>query len=170
MKQSKYYIRVMRPIFQRAILTVEASSEDAAMRKALKKARELTEKAWALPGAVAEEPMIEVAVSEEEIDGSAAEVLESLRDVEHAYALLQADLDEGEGHFIAPIWLKRRPALEVADITQDWKDALDGVYEEGSEAFVAWLERQIRPTNVVDFLAERQKRRGRPPAKPTPGG
>ena len=30
MKRSKYYIRVMRPTFQRAILTVEAASEQAA--------------------------------------------------------------------------------------------------------------------------------------------
>ena len=32
MKRSKYYIRVMRPIFQRAILTVEATSDEAALR------------------------------------------------------------------------------------------------------------------------------------------
>jgi len=36
--QSKYYIRVMRPIFQRAILTVEASTDKAAMRTALDRA------------------------------------------------------------------------------------------------------------------------------------
>jgi len=34
MKQSKYYIRVMRPIFQRAIFTVEATSGEEALRSA----------------------------------------------------------------------------------------------------------------------------------------
>lgn len=31
----KYYVRLMRPIFQRAILTVEATSEEAAVRSGL---------------------------------------------------------------------------------------------------------------------------------------
>jgi hypothetical protein len=34
MKRSKYYVRVMRPTFQRAILTVEAASERAALQSA----------------------------------------------------------------------------------------------------------------------------------------
>ena len=46
MKRSKYYIRVMRPIFQRAILTVEAPSEQAAMRSALEQAESMAESDW----------------------------------------------------------------------------------------------------------------------------
>jgi hypothetical protein len=38
MKRSKYYVRVMRPTFQRAILTVEATSDEAAMRSAAARA------------------------------------------------------------------------------------------------------------------------------------
>ena len=38
MKRSKYYVRVMRPTFQRAILTVEATSDEAAMLSALQQA------------------------------------------------------------------------------------------------------------------------------------
>lgn len=47
MKRSKYFIRVMRPTFQRAILTVEATSDQAALRSALEQAERLTQGDWA---------------------------------------------------------------------------------------------------------------------------
>jgi hypothetical protein len=162
MKRSKYYIRVMRPTFQRAILTVEATSDEAAVRAAVEQAEQLTEKEWARFEAAQEPPVIEVALSEDETEGDTeAKVLEFVSDVEHAYALLQADLETGEGAFIAPTWLKSQPELMIADITQDWTDDLSGISDEGAKAFYDWLTRQGRPTNVVDFFAERDKRRGK---------
>lgn len=169
MNQSKYYIRVMRPIFQRAILTVEASSDNAAMRAALKKAAQLTDNEWGLVEAGSDQPIVEIALSEEDTEGSDADRLAFLSDIRHAYALLQADLDEGEGLFIAPTWLKHQPALTIADVTQDWSEALSGIYEEGVEAFTDWLRRQTHPTNVVNFFAERDKRRGKPDDDPKRG-
>jgi hypothetical protein len=164
MKRSKYYVRVMRPTFQRAVLTVEATSDQAAMRSALEQAEHLTESDWARFEVEREPPAIEVALSEDELDEDAeADVLEFMTDVEHAYALLQANLETGEGAFIAPTWLSRQSALMVADVTGDWAEALSGISDEGAEAFYAWLGGQRRPTNVVDFFAERDKRRGKPP-------
>ncbi len=160
MKQSKYYIRVMRPTFQRAILTVEATSDESALRLAQEQAERLTEKDWAQLEPEQEPPVIEVALSEDEAEGDTdADVLEFVSDVQHAYALLQADLEAGEGTFIVPTWLKRQPPLAIADITQDWTDALSGISEAGATAFYDWLSRQGRPTNVIDFFAERDKRR-----------
>jgi hypothetical protein len=164
MKRSKYYIRVMRPTFQRAVLTVEAASEQAALRSALEQAERLTERDWARFEAEREPPVIEIALSEDEMhEDTEAGVLEFLSDVQHAYALLQADLEAGEGTFIVPTWLKQQPELMIADITQDWAEALSGVSDAGANAFYDWLSRQGRPTNVVDFFAERDKRRGKPP-------
>ncbi|HXS28327.1 MAG TPA: hypothetical protein VN730_11730, partial [Steroidobacteraceae bacterium] len=68
--------------------------------------------------------------------------LEYLRDVQYAYALLQADVDEAQGTFIAPMRLKALPELAAADITQDWSEALSGISNENTEAFYAWLTRQ----------------------------
>jgi hypothetical protein len=162
MKRSKYYIRVMRPTFQRAILTVEAASDEAALQSALEKAERLTERDWARLEAVREPPVIEVALSEDETEGDTeAGVLEFVSDVQHAYALLQADLEAGEGAFIAPTWLQRQPELTIADITRDWAEDLSGISDAGAQAFYDWLTRQGRPTNVVDFFAERDKRRGK---------
>jgi hypothetical protein len=153
MKRSKYYIRVMRPTFQRAILTVEAASEQAALRSAREQAERLTEKDWARLEAVREPPFIEVAISEDETEGDTeAGVLEFMSGVQYAYALLQADLEAGEGAFIAPTWLKRQPELMIADLTQDWTEALSGISDVSAKAFYDWLTRQGRPTNVVDFL------------------
>jgi len=56
------------------------------------------------------------------------------------------------------------PELAAADITQDWSEALSGISGEETEAFYAWLTQQGRPSNVVDFLAERDRRRGMPSA------
>jgi hypothetical protein len=164
MKRSKYYIRIMRPTFERAILTVEATSDQAALSLAVEQAERLTERDWARLEAVREPPVIEVALSEDETEGDTeAGVLEFVSDVQHAYALLQADLEAGEGAFIAPAWLKRQPELTIADITQDWTEALSGISDAGAKAFYDWLTRQRRPTNVVDFFAERDKRRGKMP-------
>lgn len=164
MKGSKYYVRVMRPVFQRAILIVEAASEQAAQRSALEQAERLTEKNWARLEPEQEPLVIEMALSEDEMEeDTEAGVPDILNEIQHAYALLQADLQAGEGGFIAPTWLKQQPELMIADITQDWTDALSGVSDAGAKAFYDWLSRQRHPTNVVDFFAERDKRRGKPP-------
>ena len=150
----------MRPTFERAIVTVEASSEKAAMRAAVEEAGRLSDDQWALLEAEIEQPVVEIALSEEEAERSDNDLIAYLSEVHHAYALLQADLEEAGGAFIVPTWLRRQPALAIADITQDWNEAMSGIYEEGVEGFIAWLGKQTRPTNVVDFFAERDKRRG----------
>jgi hypothetical protein len=129
MQKSKFHIRVMRPTFERALLTVEASSEEAAMRAALDAASRLTDKEWAVLEAEREEPIVEIVLSEEEGEGSDADDRAFLSDVQYAYALLQADLEEASGTFIVPTWLRRQPALAIADITQEWSEALSGTYE-----------------------------------------
>lgn len=167
MRRSKYYIRVMRPAYQRAVLTVEATSDEEATRLALEQAETLTERDWARQRAVRDPPVIEIFLPKAEALGeSEAEVLKFVGEVQHAYALLQADLDSGEGTFIAPTWLKEQSELMVADITQDWAETLDAISEEGATAFYDWLARRKRPANVVDFFAEREKRRGAAPRDP----
>jgi hypothetical protein len=163
--KSKYYIRVMRPTFQRAVLTVEAQSEELAVHSALEKAERLSELDWAQIETVLELPVVEAVLSEADMEDdidedSGADALEFVSGGRHEYALLQADLEEGGGAFIAPIWLKDLPELAAADITQDWSEALSAVSGEETEAFYVWLTRQGRPSNVVDFLAERDRRRG----------
>jgi hypothetical protein len=165
--KTKYYVRLMRPTFQRAMVAVEASTNEAAMLSALKKAEQFSEADWAEIETNREPVVLEMVFSNEEADGDSEEdVIDYVRGAEYAYALLQADLDEGEGHFLAPLWLKDLPELAAADIAQDWSAALSAVCDEEVEAFHAWLARQVRPSNVVDFLAERDKRRGSPSSDP----
>jgi hypothetical protein len=171
MKRSKYYIRVMRPTFQRAILTVEATSERAAMRSALEQAESMAESDWERLEAEEGSPVVEISLSKDElVEEASVDVLEFMTEVQHAYALLQANLGTGEGVFIVPTWLRQQSELMVADVTGDWAEALEGVSEGGVEAFYAWLALQQRPTNVVDFFAERDKRRGQLPHDPDTDG
>jgi len=167
MQKSKYFIRVMRPTFARAILAIEAVSEKAAIRTALEQAGRLTDDEWKILEEEPEPPVVEIAIAEEETEGSDAEILAFLRDVQHAYALLQANLAEGAGAFIVPDWLRRQPDLAIADITQDWDHSVSGIHREGVEAFIAWLARQTGPTPLVSFFAEREKRRGKASSPPT---
>ena len=165
--KSKYHVRVMRATFHRAVVTVEARSEEAAVRSALGRAEQLSEGDWAELGTARELPVVEAVLSQEDAeDGSEADVVEYLRVGRHAYGLLQADLDEAEGSFIAPMWLKELPELAAADITHDWSEAVSGISGEEMQAFYAWLTRQGRPSNVVNFLAEREKRRRTPSEDP----
>lgn len=165
--KSKYYVRVMRATFQRAILTVEARSDEAAVLSVLRQAEQLSEADWARLETEREPPVVEMVVSGDEVEGgSEAEVVEYVRGQGHAYALLQADLEAGEGTFIAPLWLKDVPELAAADIAQDWSEALSGVCGAEMEALYAWLIRQGHPSNVVDFFAERDKRRVPPTGDP----
>ena len=157
----KYYIRVMRPTFHRTTLTLEARSEEEAVRSALWKVARFSQRDWLRIEAEVEPPVIEIVFSEEEAEGDPeAAVLEYVRNVQYEYALLQADLESGQGAFIAPMWLKDLTELAAADITRDWSEALSGVSRDEIAAFHAWLTRQGRPSNVVDFFAERDKRRG----------
>lgn len=162
MQKSKYYIRVMRPTFARAVLAIEAPSEKAAIGTALEQAGRLADDEWKVLEEEPEPPVVEIAIAEEQTEGSDVEILAFLRDVQHAYALLQANLAEGAGAFIVPDWLRRQPDLAIADITQDWDHAVSGIHREGVQAFITWLARQRGPTPVMSFLAEREKRRGKP--------
>lgn len=161
----KYYVRVMRPVFQRAVFTVEAATEEAAKRAALSKADRMKEAEWARQQSC-EPPVIELLMSRADSEADHESTLEFGSDVQHAYALLQADLQEGVGSFIAPDWLREQSALLVADVTQDWAQILDSVSKADTTAFYDWLARQHRPSNVVDFFAERDKRRRQPRSDP----
>jgi hypothetical protein len=141
MQKSKYRIRVMRPTFERAIPTVDASSETAAIRTALEEAGRLTDNEWALLEAEREQPVVEIALPEEEAEGSDADVLAFLKDVQHAYALLQADLAEAGGSFIVPTWLRRQPGWRLpisqkigtrhcrASMRKGWRCLLPGLVD-----------------------------------------
>src|SRR6185437_3368548 len=78
--KSKYYVRMMRPTFHRAILTVEAQSAEAAVRQALGKAERLSEADWAQLEIEEEPPVIEIVLSDEEAEAdSEADALEYVR-------------------------------------------------------------------------------------------
>lgn len=171
MKRSKYYIRVMRPTFHRAILTVEASSDKAAVLSALEAAGRLTESDWTRFEAERGPPVVEIALSEEDTEGGHRGGRSRIPErCPACLCLVASGSGGGEGYFIAPTWLQRLPELAIADITTDWTEALSGISEEGIEAFYAWLAEQRHPTNVVDFFAERDKRRGKPRDDPDADG
>ncbi len=125
----------------------------------MEQADRLTDNEWSLLDTEREPPVVEIALSNEESEDSDAAIVAFLRDVRHAYALLQANLAEGGGGFIVPSWLRYQADLMIADITQDWKDTLSRIHQEGVDAFISWLRGQTYPTHARNFFAERDKRR-----------
>jgi len=75
--KTKYYVRLMRPTFQRAILTVEAGDEEAALRSALQKAEHLSDADWAELDTEREPTVLEMVFSKKESEGDPeADVIE----------------------------------------------------------------------------------------------
>jgi len=100
------YLRSPRHISTLLVLTVEAESEEPAVRSALEKAEHLSEFDWVQLETVLELPVVEAVLSEadmeEDIDeDSGVDALKFMSGGRHEYALLQADIEEGEGTFIA---------------------------------------------------------------------
>lgn len=151
----KYYVRLMRPIYQRAILTLEAPSDDAAMTAALEQAGRLTDKDWTEVPPVQDPPFIEIFLSEDETAGDSEEtIMQFMHDIQQAYALLQADLEAGEGSFIAPMWLKSQSREMMTDLTGDWAADMTDICDSDYDEFHDWLAQMEHPTNVLDYFVE----------------
>ena len=79
--KTKYYVRLMRPIFQRVILTVEVSSDEAALRAALQESEQLPEAAWAEMETERELAVPEMVFSKDDLEGdSDANAIDYVRD------------------------------------------------------------------------------------------
>jgi hypothetical protein len=162
MKKEKYYVSVMRPVYQRAVIEVHASTGGEAREQALKKAKRFSDDDWSAFGmTVSELAVTERSLPAEEFKDD-SDALEFFADhADYAYALLQANIGTGEGDIIAPRWLADCSALMVADLTSDWLGQLQDIHEEGVTGFLTWLKKKKGPANIIDFSTAREKLRGK---------
>ncbi len=161
-----HYVRVMRPVFLRALVQVQASSAEQACELALERAHALKAEEWSDLGDDREQPLIIEAVtseSDEELAG-VEDPGELLFRSDHAYALLSGDLERVEGDVILTSAMGEVDHMQLADIASDWINQLDALREEhAEESLIDQKARAGNHSNLPSLLAALRKAR---PFKP----
>jgi len=163
----KYFIHVMRPVFQKSVIAVEAADEEEAVISALKKAALQPEKNWS--GHFDDEnyaqQIVEV-VPEDELEGTDISDQDSDANLKR-YVVLEASVESGEGQVTPQPWMKEIGGLMLADISGDWIDGLEEFKSEGLDGFTRFLEKHQQehqlPPGVVSFAAYYWRKRNRLP-------
>lgn len=153
MSTKQYRVRLVRPIFQAAIVEVEASDEEQAMLEALGQAESISEKDW--QGAFDPGSYFYDAQFVEDAEDSTDDYIFSGIDEDRKYLLLKADTDSGEGELLLQPWITEISDLMVADLSMDWGGQLEALEEAGTVSFYESLE-QIHakpktPAKIIPF-------------------
>lgn len=160
-----FTLRVVRPVFQTAVIEVQAWSQNSAVRKALRNASKLSDAEWSngatLSGDYAAH--VEAVIDNQEIYETCPNPHREIREFragigKHAtvkYLVLAADMDTGVGRVMPQPWFIGCDPTLQADFCSDWhepisfvveNDGLDG--EQGRAVGAPELQRQ---DNVIDF-------------------
>jgi hypothetical protein len=152
-----FRVTVMRPVFQIAMVEVDARTARDAVAAALDKANDLPDAAWAgsfdaenytydvqdVIQAKKLDKMVEADPHDEnQLPGPAPS------DEVH-YLLLKGSIEFGEGEVIAQPWLVQRNDLMISDLAGDWAGDLETIRKDGFKAYLANLVRQHGLANVV---------------------
>jgi hypothetical protein len=135
-----FLIALMRPVFQTAVVMVEASSKDHAISRALHRAPTMSDGRWKgryddrhyryhILDVVDVE--LERKMQSEELRGTPIEA--DTRDLR--YMLLLGDVDTGEGGVLLEPWLGEQNGLMVLDLTRDWGDDIENIHDSGIENY-----------------------------------
>ena len=163
MDTKKYRVRLVRPVFQTAVVEVEANCEDDAIFGAILQADTVPEQAWSGkfdPESYYYDAYYIEEISETEDDyicgGTGDDYIPDVTEEDRKYLLLRGDIDSGTGAVPFQPWMTDISDLMVADLCQDWCADLADLEEAGMAGFYASLERQIKsrdhvPAKVIPF-------------------
>jgi hypothetical protein len=137
-----FLVKLMRPIFQTAVVSVQAETEAEAVTAARVHAMRLREKAWlgAFDG-ISYAYDVQVVLNTDELREAHPEaeqtdellVARLMSPQDFHYVLAKADIEAGEGGVLRQPWLRRISALMLADLAGDWLADLHVIEEEGLE-------------------------------------
>jgi hypothetical protein len=125
MEQRKFYIRLVRPVFEAVVVEVEAENEEIAEAAALIQAESIEGEHWVGtfdPASYCCDAQYVISAEEAEGDFIFSEI-----ENERKYALLQADLDSGEGRMLFQPWMDEIDDLMWADVCMDWSNQLEAL-------------------------------------------
>lgn len=155
MSTKRYRVRLVRPVFQVAVVEVEASDEYGAMLDALHQADTVPEELWSGNFDQANYSY-DAQYVEEASEPDADDYIFSGIDEDRRYLLLGANTDTGEGEMLPQPWISEISDLMVADLGMDWRGQLEKLEVEGCTRFYESLEDQIahkdrKPAKVIPF-------------------
>jgi hypothetical protein len=161
-----YWVKIVRPVFQTALIEVSAKSAEEAAMVAIKKAEGLRATSWTGqfdPERYTCDIQAVLPSTDREPNESPKEFMSSTTT---EYLLLRADTNAGEGTTSPQPWLDQCSNLMLADLCGDWIGQLDELEQEGLEGFYSWVgdevekAKQSKPANVVPFLPYFMRRKG----------
>lgn len=155
MSSKRYRVRLVRPVFQFAVVEVEAIDENEAMLDALHQAVTIPESAWSGNFDQANYGY-DAQYVEEVVESDEDDYIFSGIDEDRRYLLLSANTNTGEGEMLLQPWLSEISDLMVADLGMDWRGQLEELEAEGCARFYGALEDQLahkdrKPAKVIPF-------------------
>lgn len=151
----RYLVRLVRPVFQVAVVEVEANNENDAMLDALHQADTVPEEVWSGrfdPSNYGYDTQYVGEAGESDED----DYIFSGIDEESRYLLLKANTGTGEGELLPQPWLTEISDLMIADLGMDWRSQVKELETEGCASFYESLEDQLarkerKPGKVIPF-------------------
>lgn len=144
MEKKQYRVRLVRPVFEVAVVEVEAENEEVAAVAALCNADSIGDEHWVGkfdPGSYACDAQYVIAAEEAEDDDYIFSEIED----ERKYLLLKADLDAGEGQVTFQPWMGSVDDLMSADLCMDWGNSLEPCAGKGRTGISAgWRNHSTR--------------------------
>lgn len=137
MERKRYRVRLVRPVFEVAVVDVEAENEEIAAAAALNHAESIGEEHWIGrfdPDSYACDAQYVIPVEEAEDDYVFSEI-----ENEQKYLLLKADLDAGEGQVTFQPWMESVDDLMSADLCMDWGNQMEALRRKGAGRYFGWL-------------------------------
>lgn len=155
MNAKRYLVRLVRPVFQVAVVEVEASDENEAMFDALLQADTVPEELWSGDFDLTSYGYDAQYVEEVTESNEDAYIFSGIEE-DRRYLLLSANTNTGEGEMLLQPWLGEISDLLVADLGMDWRGQLEELEEEGCARFYGALEEQLarkdrKPAKVIPF-------------------
>jgi hypothetical protein len=147
MNMKRYRVRIVRPVFQTAVVDVIASDEAEAMFEALCQAETVAEKEWV--GEFDPDCYFYDVQFIHETEHAGEDPISNDRGEEWKYLLLRADTDSGEGEVTFQPWMSEVSDLMVADLCSDWSSQLEDLEKEGAANYYESLEKQLHAKNSV---------------------
>lgn len=155
---NKFLVKVIRPVIEEAVVEVEAADYQAALVAAAEMAIDLDDAEWSSTWESDDYSVHPVAAYEKSDDD---EEFDALGIETHRYALLEADLNAGQGRMLLEPWMESSSGLMIADLTSDWSDEVEGLREEGVAGFLKDLRAEVGANNVISFAKAQARRRAR---------
>jgi hypothetical protein len=142
MERRSYLVRLVRPVFEVAVVEVEAEDEQMAAVAALHSAESIGDVHWVGKfdaDSYACDAQYVIAAEEAEDDDY---IFSGIED-ERKYLLLKADLDAGEGQVTFQPWMDSVDDLMSADLCMDWGDQIEALRREGADRYFGWLAKSL---------------------------